>query len=173
MIIGTRERLAKFSKQTNVSIDGKTVKQVYSKKTLGVIIDDKLCWNEQIDNISEKVSKGIGMLRRAKPFVSTETLIYIYQTLVQINFDYWSMVWGNCGEALKEKLQKLHNRAARVITGDTYVIRSFYILKKLNWKALEERRKEHKLEYVSKALTSQCPEKIQVCLKFQSLIDII
>ena len=78
------------------------------------------------------MSKGIGMLRHAKPFVSTETLIYIYQTLVQPNFDYCSMVWGNCGEALKEKLQKRHNRAARVITGDTYEIRSFDILKKLN-----------------------------------------
>ena len=128
MIIGTHQRLAKVSKEINVSIDGKTVKQVYSKKTLGVIIDDKLCWNEQNDNISKKVSKGIGMLRRAKPFVSTETLIYIYQTLVQPNFDYCSVVWGNCGEALKEKLQKLHNRAARVITGDTYEIRSFDIL---------------------------------------------
>ena len=53
------------------------MKQVYSKKTLSVIIDDKLCWNEQIDNINKKVSKGIGMLRRAKPFVSTETYIYL------------------------------------------------------------------------------------------------
>ena len=59
------------------------MKQVYSKKTLGVLIDDNLCWNEQIDNISKKVSKGIGMLRRAKPFVSFETLKYIYQALVQ------------------------------------------------------------------------------------------
>ena len=38
MITGTRQRLAKVSKEINVSIDGKTVKQVYSKKTLGVII---------------------------------------------------------------------------------------------------------------------------------------
>ena len=125
VIIGTCQKLAKVSKEINVSIDGKTVnyKQVYCKKTLGVIIDDKLCWNKQIDNISKKVSKGIGMLRRAKLFVSTKTLIYIYQTLVQPNFDYCSMFWGNCGKALKEKLQKLHNRAARVITGDTYKIR--------------------------------------------------
>ena len=69
------------------------MKQVYFKNTLGVIIDDKLCWNEQIDSISKKVSKGISMRRRAKPFVSTETLIYIYQTVVQQNFDYFSMVW--------------------------------------------------------------------------------
>ena len=75
------------------------------------------------------------------------------------------MVWGNCGEALKEKLQKLHNRTARVITGDTYKIGSFDILKKLNWKTLAERRKEHKLAYVSKALTNQCPEKISSMFK--------
>ena len=46
MIIATRQRLAKVSKEINVSIDKKTLKQVYSKKILGVIIDDKLCWNE-------------------------------------------------------------------------------------------------------------------------------
>ena len=126
------------------------MKQVYSKKTLGVLIDDNLCWNEQIDNISKKVSKGIDMLRRAKPFVSFETLKYIYRALVQPSFDYCSMVWGNCGEGSKEKLQRLQNRAARVITGDTYEIRSTDILKKLNWKTLEERRKEQKLAYVAK-----------------------
>ena len=82
------------------------------------------------------------MLRRAKPFVSIETLKYIYQALVQPSFDYCSMVWGNCGEGSKEKLQRLQNRAAGVITGDTYEIRSTDILKKLNWKTLEERRKE-------------------------------
>ena len=53
-----------------------------------------------------------------------------------------------------------HKIAIIAITGDTYEIRSFGILKKLNWKNLEERRnKGHKLSYVSKALTSQCPEK--------------
>ena len=59
--------------------------------------------------------------------------------------DYCSMVWDNCGKVLKENLQKLHNRAARVITGDTYEIRSFDILKKLNWKTLEERRIERSI----------------------------
>jgi hypothetical protein len=48
------------------------LKQVYSKTTLGVLIDDNLWWNEQIDSMSKKVSKGIDMLRRAKPFVSND-----------------------------------------------------------------------------------------------------
>jgi hypothetical protein len=62
---------------------------------------------------------------------------------------------GNCGEGSKEKLQRLQNHAARVITGDTYEIRSTDILKKLNWKTLEERRKEQKLAYVAKVHYTQ------------------
>jgi hypothetical protein len=144
------------------------LKQVYSKKTLGVLIDDNLCWNEQIDNISKKVSKAIGMLRRAKPFVSFETLKYIHQALVQPSFDFCSMVWGNCGEGSKEKLQRLQNRAARVITaGDTYEIRSTDILKKLNWKTLEERRKEQKVAHVAKALSNQFPENVSTMFKIK------
>ena len=57
-------------------------------------------------------------------------------------------------------LQKLQIRAARVISGDSYEVRSLDILNKLNWITLEERRNEQQLKYVSKALTCQCPENI-------------
>jgi hypothetical protein len=101
------------------------------------------------------------VLRHAKPFVSFETLKYIYQSLVQPSFDYCSMVWGNCGEGSKEKLQ-------RVVTGDTYEIRSTDILKKLNWKTLEERRKQQKIAYVAKALSNQCPENVSTMFKISN-----
>ncbi len=69
MVIGTHQRLRKFSQDTTVSLDGKIIKQVNSKKILGVIIDENLCWDRQIENVRKKVSKGVGMLRRVKPFV--------------------------------------------------------------------------------------------------------
>ena len=100
------------------------------------------------------------MLRRAKQFVKRETLQFLYNSMVQPYFEYCSLVWGNCGESLKEKLQKLQNRAARVITGDTYDIRSKDISKKLNWKNLSVKRKEKASAYVSKAIYyRKLPEK--------------
>ena len=108
---------------------------------MGVTIDNQLSWDEQIDNISKKVSQGISVLQRAKQFVKNDTLQLLYNSLVQPYFDYCSLVWGNCRDSLKEKLQKLKNRAARVITGDTYDTRSKDILLKLNWKSLSERRR--------------------------------
>ena len=67
MIIGTRQKLKNFSSEMNINIGGKNLTQVVSKKVLGIIID----------NISNKVSQGIGMLRRAKQFVKRETLQFI------------------------------------------------------------------------------------------------
>jgi hypothetical protein len=83
MIIGTRQRLNNLSQDINVSINGKLFKEVDTKKTLGVLVDEDLCWDKQISKISKKASKGIGMLRRVKPYVPTKTLKHLYQALVQ------------------------------------------------------------------------------------------
>jgi hypothetical protein len=51
----------------------------------------------------------------------------------------------------------------------TYEIRSTDILKKLNWKTLEERRKEQKkLAYVAKALSNQCRENVSTMFKISN-----
>ena len=66
-----------------------------------------------------------------------------YNAIVQPYFDYCSPLWDNCGMGLKDRLQKYQNRAARVIAGASYDIRSSVLLENLiiNWKSLEERRK--------------------------------
>ena len=88
MIIGTRQKLKNFSSEMNINIGGKNLTQVVSKIVLGIIIDDQLRWDEQIDNITNKVSQGIGMLRRAKLFVKRETLQFLYNSMPQPYFEF-------------------------------------------------------------------------------------
>ena len=57
------------------------------------------------------------MLRRMKAYVPQETLRTVYNALIMPHFDYCSLVWNNCSKYLLEKLQRLQNRAARVISG--------------------------------------------------------
>ena len=47
----------------------------------------------------------IGILKRSRSFVPFETLLCIWNALVQPYFDYCSVVWGNCNESLYIKLQ--------------------------------------------------------------------
>ena len=52
-----------------------------------------------------------------------ETLKTIYYSLVQPYFDYCDVVWGDCSKIRADKLQKLQNREARIITRADYSIR--------------------------------------------------
>ena len=55
-----------------------------------------------------------------KEYVPISTLIKVYNAIILSHFDYCSLVWDECADYLLTKLQKLQNRAARVITGSSY-----------------------------------------------------
>lgn len=61
---------------------------------------------------------------------------------------------------LQSKLQKLQNRAARVITGDSWEIRSKDILSKLHWQPLNRLRLERMLLLMRKILRNEAPKAI-------------
>ena len=70
MLVGTRKRLSRSRYDSKIQIGGVDIKQVLTTKSLGILVDKNLNWYQQVDSISKKVSKGIGMLRRVKQYVS-------------------------------------------------------------------------------------------------------
>ena len=64
----------------------------------------------------------------------------MFKSIVLSYFDYCSIVWGSCGEGMRNRLQTLQNRAARVVTSSSYNRRSVEILDELGWYNLETRR---------------------------------
>ena len=51
-----------------------------------------------------------------RPFVDLKTAKTIYNSLIKPLFDYCDVVWDTIGAVSSTRLQKLNNRAARVIT---------------------------------------------------------
>ena len=84
-------------------------------------------------------------------------IIIIYKSLILHQFDYCSEVWGNLGKTTAADLQKLQNRAARIITSSSYEIRSDDILTKLNWKKLNERRQSQFASMMYKCVHNKVP----------------
>ena len=64
----------------------------------------------------------------------------IYNSLVQSNFDYCSLIWGNCGKTLSNKLQKLQNLCRQVITSSNFDVDVDSLFHKLSWKDLKSQR---------------------------------
>ena len=105
----------------------------HKKKTLGVILDEQLKWDKHIEEQSKMISKSTALFRRAKPFLPRHALEQMYNTFVVPNFYYCSTVWYDGSTSNLTKMLKLQKKAACVITGDPYDIRSNEVFQKLNW----------------------------------------
>ena len=75
-----------------------------------------------------------------------------YNALIQSQFDYCNIVWGNCGKTLFDRLQKLQNRAARVLTFSKYDADANHLFRQLNWKDLSTQFQMQKALMVYRSL---------------------
>ena len=158
MLIGSRQRISTFDSSPSLIIDGTPVKRVTHTKSLGVNIDENLSWSVHIDTISKKIASGIGAIKRMRAFVPDTTLKYIFNSIVQPHFDYCCVVWDNCNKTSADKLQKLQNRAARVLTYSGYDTDADSLIKKLGWKKLDSQRKLQKATMVYKSFNGLAPD---------------
>ena len=102
MVIGSYQRLSRFDRSPALIIDNMPIKQVAVAKSLGVYVDEHLSWNAHISHISKKIASGINALKRCRPFVPFETLIYAFNSIVQPHFDYCDVVWTKISSAKVE-----------------------------------------------------------------------
>ena len=134
MIIASRYRLENSEGITDISLalGDNNIKRVNNKKFIGFIIDDLLKWGTHIYTQCKKITKNIALLRRAKPYPPLQAVIKMYHALVLRHLAYCSTIW-NGSNIILNRLSKLQRRAARVITGRSYDIRSTKIFESLNW----------------------------------------
>ena len=158
MVIGSWQKLGLFDKSPNLVLDSFPIKQVSTTKSVGVLVDKHLSWNAHIASKSKKIASGIGAIKRCRPFVPIETLKYAYNAIVQLHFDYCDVVWGNCNATLATKLQKLQNRAARILTFSSYDTNTDPLLDKLSWRKLADRGRSHIATMVYKSLNNLGPD---------------
>ena len=147
--------------QPNILIENKQIQQVNKAKTLGIIIDQHLSWKPNTENICKKITSGISALRRVKPFIAErDTLTFIYNVIVRPYFDYCSEVWDVFGEIQSKRLQKLQNRAARIISNMSNDVDHSIALCALGWEPLDIMRKKAKARMMYKTLNKTGPESL-------------
>ena len=114
------------------------VEKVERTKYLGVIIDRSLSWEEHINILRTKVSRAIGFLKYARKFSPQNTLSKMYRGIVEPHFWYCCSVWGCCGATKLQTLQKLQNRAARIVTKSKFDAPAMAQIHNLNWPTMSE-----------------------------------
>ena len=166
VLIGSRQKLNNVSKQPNVVIGDRPIERVRDCKILGVQIDESLTWEKHIDQIAKKISSGISAIRKLRNFANRDTLVSVYNALIQPHFDYCCEVWDSLGSGLAQRLQKLQNRCARIIMHcKNEAGQSDIALHSLGWITLAERRARIKARLMFKILNNLAPKRLSNALR--------
>ena len=136
--------------------------QCNSIKYLGVDIDNVLSWNLQTDSISKKLVFIISRLSRLKPVLPSQMLMYIYTSIIQPKIDYAISIWGYTTAHNINKVQRLQNRAARILTGNfDYVnTRGIDLVKNLGLMNVTQRRDYFMIIMMFKSIHGLVPDYI-------------
>ena len=161
MLVTTKQKrniLQEKNLDLELNIRESELEVVQKTKYLGVQIDCSLDWKEHIKTVSAKVSRAVGFLKHAKNFLPRDSLKTLYTGIVEPHFRYCCSVWGCCGSTEINKLQKLQNRAARIVTNSSFDSPSRPLIEELGWKTIEQLISNESETMVFKSLNELAPQ---------------
>ena len=96
-------------------MNDKPLKQVTSIKFLGVVINDKLTWENHKKLVHTKISKTIGLLYKCRKIMNDNDRIDMYKTFIEPYFLYAIEAWGHSIQSENDGLVKLQSKVLRIL----------------------------------------------------------
>ena len=115
MVIGHPLKTKNLDLPQALTLDGSDIKKVEQVKSLGIIIDENLTWDEQYKRVTGKMSVGLSALKRLKNILPRSQLCCVYYALVESHLRYGDVVWGSLYKTKLAALQRLQSRAWSII----------------------------------------------------------
>ena len=95
-------------------------------KFLGVTLDENLTFNDHVKNITTKVSKSVGVMRRLHCQLLADVMVKLYYSLVYSHLTYALLTWGSSELTNAAKIQCAHRRACKLLTDYNHRILTFH-----------------------------------------------
>ena len=97
----------------NTTLDGEP-----SISLLGMEIDNSLTFNTHISNLCKKAASQLNVLKRLSRFMGYNERRIIMQSFILSNFNYCALIWHFCSESNTAKIEKIQERALRLVLED-------------------------------------------------------
>ena len=88
-----------------------------SVKLLGINIDRELKFDLHINNVCRLANFKVRCLYRIRQFLDNQQARRLCNAFVLSNFNYCPLIWMYCSKALNAKINLVHKRALRAVTG--------------------------------------------------------
>ena len=126
-----RDPRKKSLHELKIKMDGQKLIPSKYVKYLGVLVDCHLNWHAQEMALHSKLSRAVGMLSKIRHYVKFDTLLMVYYGIFSSILTYGSQLWGQHNRIVS-KLQKLQNKALRIMTFSPYRAKATPLFKQYN-----------------------------------------
>ena len=151
------------NRQPTLQMNDTDIEEFSSHKHLGLIFTTNLSWSLHINEICERVSKKLDVLRGLAWTLDRKTLATLYTSYIRSIIEYGSIVYADCNRADSQKLELLQKQAIRIITGCTMSTSSENLYKESCLEKLENRRNNHKLIMFYKIINKKMGHRFMNC----------
>ena len=117
-------------------------------KCLGVLLDENLSWKCDINELSKKLSRTIGIFYRIRNFVPFEILKLLYYSLFHSFLSYSIAVWGFTYKSHFQKLLILKKKIIKVMTFNKQTAHSTHIFANIQLFKIDDIRQLQLLTFV-------------------------
>ena len=152
-----RKNKVSQTKDIAVSMGGTTLQRQNEVKFLGVIVDERLSWRSHIEKIKRSCLRAMSPLFKLRNTLPSNLKLMLYRALVEPHLNYCAVVWMECSKADRIKLEKIQNRAMRVILNERKDSSATRLRSQLGWSTLENRRKMLRAVCTKRYLSKECP----------------
>ena len=143
----------------------RTLQPLLEVKNLGVIFDRHLSWDAHIQEITRKCFGILIGLSHVRHYLPAEILPTIVTALVLSRVRYCLPVYGNGSRKNLNKIQKILNFAARVISGRRKFSQSSDVRAALGWLEAEDLFKYQTLALLHKICLHQVPVSLSTSIQ--------
>ena len=138
------------------------LKQQRHFKFLGVVIDESLSWNNHVSYDASRVYPKLKFLNRISSFLSPVVLLKIFKKNILPILDYGCIVWGFCSKKNSDFMERLQNKAMRVILRTNHLMCTQSMRERLGLLTLPIRHRYLGIQLVYKIVNDyHFPRKLQ------------
>ena len=116
----------------DIYFNDRLINRVEQHKFLGIIIDSKLKFDKQINNLSVKLSRTVGIMRRLHYYIPDHVLRNLFYSLFYSHLVYAITVYGSSCPTALDRIDRLTNTAIRLMSHhEDHNVRDIYSMYKI------------------------------------------
>jgi hypothetical protein len=138
LLAGTRAQTQKMN-ASGLAVAGSDIKFSVKLKSLGVTLDQSLSLDDHVTTVVKASNFHIRALRHIRPTLTREVANTVACSIVNTRIDYCNSLLHGTSAKNIDKLQRVQNALARVVTGSTRRSHIKPVLKELHWLPVAQR----------------------------------